>query len=277
MSLVDKAIWVIERNSMRDLTLNAIAQSCGVSRSHLANAFGSATGMSVMKYLRARRLSEAARTLAASAPDIFAVALEAGYASHEAFTRAFRDQFGVTPERVRDAGSVDGLALVGPLELASRASRALDPPRFQRLDALRVVGLAEWQSFETAIRIPAQWQRFMAYYEAIPARADPIPLGVTRAPDDEGRFEYVCAVEVNAIGNVPTDLVALEIAARRYAVFEHRGNVSAIYDTYAAIWNDALPACGCTVADAPILERHHETFDPRSGEGGLSLWIPLVD
>jgi len=60
-------------------------------------------------------------------------------------------------------------------------------------------------------------------------------------------------------------------------VFEHRGNVSAIYDTYAAIWNDALPACGCMVTDAPILERHHETFDPRSGEGGLSLWIPLVD
>ncbi|MGN6519875.1 MAG: AraC family transcriptional regulator [Dokdonella sp.] len=277
MSLVDKAVWVIERNSSRELGLDAIAQACGVSRSHVANAFGATTGLSVVKYLRGRRLSEAARTLAAGVPDILTVAFDAGYASHEAFTRAFRDRFGVTPEQVRDARSVEGLALVGPLDLVARTPRALDPPRLLRQDALRVVGLAETHTFESAIRIPAQWQRFMAYDDAIAAKADPIPLGVTRAPDDEGRFEYVCAVEVRAIGHVPTDLVAFEVPACRYAVFEHRGHVSTIYDTYAAIWNGALPASGLRVADAPILERHHETFDPRSGEGGLNLWIPLAD
>jgi AraC family transcriptional regulator len=79
MSIADQALWVIERNSNRSLTLNAIAAACGVSRSHLANAFGAATGQSVMRYLRARRLSEAARVLAAGAPDILAVALDAGY------------------------------------------------------------------------------------------------------------------------------------------------------------------------------------------------------
>ncbi len=36
MSICDKALWVIERNSGQDLTLSAVAEACGVSRSHLA-------------------------------------------------------------------------------------------------------------------------------------------------------------------------------------------------------------------------------------------------
>ena len=55
-----------------------------------------------MRYVRARRLTR--RTHAgANAPDILQVALDAGYGSHEAFTRAFRDCFGITPED--DAGT----------------------------------------------------------------------------------------------------------------------------------------------------------------------------
>jgi AraC family transcriptional regulator len=97
MPIADNAIWIIERNLDQPITLNSIAEACGISRSHLANAFGTATGLSVMKYLRARRLSNTARVLADGAPDILAVALGAGYGSHEAFTRAFREQFGRTP------------------------------------------------------------------------------------------------------------------------------------------------------------------------------------
>jgi AraC family transcriptional regulator len=48
-----------------------------------------------MRYVRGRRLTEAAKVLSDGAPDILTVALDAGYGSHEAFTRAFRDQFGV--------------------------------------------------------------------------------------------------------------------------------------------------------------------------------------
>jgi len=277
MSIADQALWVIERNSNRSLTLNAIAAACGVSRSHLANAFGTATGQSVMRYLRARRLSEAARVLAAGAPDILAVALDAGYNSHEAFTRAFRDQFALTPEAVREARSLANVPVVPPLALKAKARRILAPPRVVEQDLLRVVGLSEPCSFETTIRIPAQWQRFMPYYDAIPAKADPIPVGVSGAADEDGAFQYTCAVEVSRFGDCPEGLLQLEIAARRYAVYEHRGHVSTIYESYSAIWNEALAEGGFTMAEAPHLERHNPTFNPRTGEGGLTLWIPLAD
>lgn len=141
MSIVDRALWAMERNSEQALGLNDIADACGVSRSHLANAFGTATGWPVMKYLRARRLTEAARRLAGGASDILTVALDHGYGSHEAFTRAFRDQFGLSPEQVCGRGKLDSLATTPPLHL--RKANALPPsPQFKSLGSLKLVGLA---------------------------------------------------------------------------------------------------------------------------------------
>jgi transcriptional regulator GlxA family with amidase domain len=51
-------------------------RSNGVRR--LWVAFGAATGRSIMRYVRGRRLTEAARSLADGAPDILAVALCVG-------------------------------------------------------------------------------------------------------------------------------------------------------------------------------------------------------
>ena len=276
MSIVDRALWVIERNSGCALSLPAVAQACGVSRSHLANAFGSTTGWPVVKYLRARRLGKAAVALAAGAPDILALALEAGYGSHEAFTRAFRDQFGATPEQIRECGSTDRLALVPPLDLRERARPALDPPRLADAGAIRAVGLSQRHAFDAVIGIPIQWQAFMARYAGIPHRSDGIPIGIVQPAGEDGRFEYICAAEVTRFGRLPEGLVQVELAPRRYAVFEHRAHVSTLFDTYAAIWNEALPGHGWAPADAAVIERHQPTFDPRTGEGGLSIWVPLV-
>jgi AraC family transcriptional regulator len=276
VSFPDRALWIIERNSTQPLTLDGIAAACGVSRSHLAHAFGTATGLSVMQYVRARRLSAAARALAAGAPDILSIALDTGYGSHEAFTRAFRDRFQHTPESVRERRSVDGLALVGPLELRPQVNVRLDPPRVVNQPLMRVVGLAERCSFDATITIAAQWQRFMACYDAIPHKRDHIPIGVNYGADEDGQFLYMCGAEVHRFGERSRELLHLEIGARDYAVFEHSGHVSTIFDTYRSIWNEAMPAIGRAVADAPVIERHNPAFDPRTGEGGLTLWIPLA-
>ena len=150
MSLTNRALWVIERNLHQELTLVAIAQACEVSRYHLAHAFGSATGRSVMDYARGRRLSEAARALRAGAPDILTVALEAGYASHEAFSRAFRAQFGLTPEELRRKASLDGIALVNVMHLPAPARAALEPPEIVTDGPFNVVGLSQRTSFSAA-------------------------------------------------------------------------------------------------------------------------------
>src|SRR4029077_9953194 len=106
MNPAQKALWFIESHLADAWTLDEISAIGGVSRFHMVRAFAAATGFPVMRYVRARRLTEAARALARGAPDILSLALEADYGSHEAFTRAFRDHFGVTPETVRAATCV---------------------------------------------------------------------------------------------------------------------------------------------------------------------------
>lgn len=57
------------------------------------------------------------------------MALDTGYGSHEAFTRAFRDQFGLPPERVHAQGHLGNLALVEPIRMDQSLLVELDAPR----------------------------------------------------------------------------------------------------------------------------------------------------
>src|SRR6266566_965810 len=119
MNPAQKALWFIESHLAGNLSLDEIAGVAGVSRFHMVRAFAAATGFSVMRYVRARRLTEAARALARGAPDILTLALDSEYGSHEAFTRAFRDHFGMTPEAVRAATCLNQLKLQEPILMDS--------------------------------------------------------------------------------------------------------------------------------------------------------------
>ena len=275
MSVTEKALWVIERNHGRDLTLDDIAQACGVSKYHLAHAFGQSTGAAVMQYARGRRLTEAAQALANGAKDILDLALGSGYSSHEAFSRAFRSRFGVSPESVRANGTLDGLAIVKPMRVPDRPAAQIHAPQFISANEICCIGMSEHYMFGATEGIPGQWQRFMAVASGIPNRIQGIPIGVAMTVDAEGNFDYLCAVQVTAFTAEPSELVQLRIPARRYAVFEHRDHVATLWQTYTAIWDEWLPTHDMTSADAPSIERHKETFDPRTGNGGVDVWIPI--
>jgi AraC family transcriptional regulator len=103
MNPAQKALWFIESRLAGALTLDEVAAIAGVSRFHLVRAFAAATGLSVMRYVRARRLSEAARTLANGAPDILSVVLEADYGSHGAFTGGRCAEFRTLQRKLRSA------------------------------------------------------------------------------------------------------------------------------------------------------------------------------
>ncbi|HXQ16814.1 MAG TPA: AraC family transcriptional regulator [Caulobacteraceae bacterium] len=274
MSLAKRALWVIERQLGRPLSLATVASSCGVTRHHLAHAFGEATGYSVMEYVRARRLTEAAAALAAGASDVLQVALDAGYESHEAFTRAFKARFAVTPREVRRRGS-SRLALLPPLDLPEHGGAALLSPTIASASEIMAVGRRARQSFATTSAIPAQWRAFGPEIGWIRPIARPIPIGVMADLNDEGAFTYLCGLEVDDFAMAPADLDRVRIAPSRYAVFRHQAHVSELRRTYAAIWNAWFPQSGETPADAPIVERHDPSFRVETGYGGLEIWAPL--
>jgi AraC family transcriptional regulator len=275
MNPVAKALWFIESHFADDVTLAEISEIAGVSRFHMVRAFGVTTGHSVMRYVRGRRLTEAARALAKGAPDILMVALEAGYGSHEAFTRAFRDQFGLTPDRLRAGGTLDGLLLVEAFLMEKTERTALQPPRMEDGRALLVAGLEERFTFENVAGIPALWQRFGPHLGHVSGQVGSLAYGVCHNNDDAGGFDYVAAVEVTDFSGLPPDFNRIRIPEQRYAVFTHAGHVSTTRGTFTAIFNDWLPVSGYRMADAPLFERYDERFDIRTGDGGFEIWVPV--
>lgn len=276
MNPAQKALWYIESHLAGPLTLDDVAGVAGVSRFHLVRAFAAATGCSVMRYVRARRLTRAAQALAAGAPDILSLALEAGYGSHEAFTRAFREHFGVTPEAVRAASCLGRLKLQEPIVMNSTLLDQLRPPRFETGKAFLVAGIGERCTHENGgAGIPAQWQRFHHKVGFIPARIGNIAYGVCCNGDDAGNFDYIAGVEVADFSDLPREFARVRIAEQKYAVFTHAEHISAIRRTVHTIWNHWLPASGMKLVDAPNFERYDEKFDPSTGNGGLEIWIPV--
>jgi len=203
MNLVGKALWFIESHFAEEISLDDVAAAVDVSRFHMSRAFGLATGMAVMRYARGRRLTEAARSLSLGAPDILSVALDAGYGSHEAFTRAFRDQFGLTPEAVRLHGRVDNLKLVEPIRMSENAKVALEEPRREAGAPLLIAGLRVRYSEETIAGIPMQWQRLLPHIDDMPGRIGGKAYGVCCDFDRTGHFDYICGVAVSGVEALP--------------------------------------------------------------------------
>ena len=272
---VGKALWLIEHRPADAVSLTQIARFANVSRYHLVRAFGAATGQSVMRYARGRRLSAAARQLAGGAADILGVALDAGYGSHEAFTRAFREQFGMTPDAVRAQRHTDNIPLAEALKMDEALIVALEAPRFEIGRAMQIAGLGVRYTFEANQGIPEQWQRFAAYIGTIPGQVGNTAYGVCCNSDGAGSFEYIAGVEVSGVGELPSEFSRVRIAAQRYAVFSHRDHISRLRATVYTIWNQWLPASGHEFADAPDFERYDERFDARTGLGTVEIWLPI--
>ena len=270
-----RALWYVENHFREEIGLDEIAAAAGVSRYHMTRAFGLATGRSMMRYLRGRRLTEAARVLASGAPDILAVALEFGYGSHEAFTRAFRDQFDRTPEAVREQRSLNNLDLVKPIKMDESLLTNLEPPRFENGKTLLIAGLKERYNSESSAAIPSQWQRFVPHLGHIPGQVGRVTYGVLCNSDDAGNTEYISGVEVADFARVPQEFSRLRIPEHRYAVFTQRDHVSTIRRVWFTIFNKWLPESGYRIDEAPEFERYGEQFDAVSGSGGFEIWIPL--
>jgi len=277
MNPAQRALWYIESHLAEPMTLDEIAEIAGVSRFHLVRAFAAAVGLPVMRYVRARRLTQAARSLAKGTPDILSLALEADYGSHEAFTRAFRDQFGTTPEAVRAATCVSHLNLQEPILMDSTMLDTLAPPRFETAKAFLIAGPAERISCDNGAMIPGLWQRFHQEVADIPARVGNVAYGVCCNADDAGNFDYIAGVEVADFSDLPRRFARIRIPEQRYAVFSHKDHVASIRRTVNTIWNQWLPASGFKAADAPNFERYDEKFDPATGNGGFEIWVPVKE
>lgn len=94
----------IRTHIQEPLDRETLAAVAGFSIPHFHRVFRARVGESAISYVRRLRLERAARKLRMGAIDITEVALAAGYDTHAAFSKAFKQQFGLSPSEFRQLG-----------------------------------------------------------------------------------------------------------------------------------------------------------------------------
>lgn len=276
MSAAAKALWYIETHFADDLSLDDIAAASGVTRFHMARVFEARVGRTVMSYVRGRRLALAAQALAEGAQDILSVAIQAGYGSHEAFTRAFVAAFGLTPEQVRQRETVTDLNLQEPIRLTPPLNETASPHHFATAPALHFAGVSKRYAAQETAAIPALWQDFVPWLGHIDAQTgDAYTTYGVCYNQGENSVDYMCAVEVRQGAGLPDAFATVSTQPQTYAVFPHSGHISGLRNTWMLIWDKWLPESGLKVLPEPFFEKYGPSFNGMTGEGGLEIWVPV--
>ncbi len=106
----------IDRNCMDTFSLDKLASMAHLSKFHYHRLFHEVAGEPVAKYIKRQRMEKASQELVKTDRPIIDIALQYHYGSQEAFSRAFKQVYGVMPGKYRRmhgkvlAGSVMQLA-----------------------------------------------------------------------------------------------------------------------------------------------------------------------
>ena len=100
--LITKALnYIKSQNKKSDITIEDVATHAGFSTDYFNRIFFAHTGFNIMEYVRFSRLKKAAHLLRGTDSDILTIALDCGYEAHESFSRAFKNQYGMSPSEYR--------------------------------------------------------------------------------------------------------------------------------------------------------------------------------
>jgi AraC family transcriptional regulator len=208
------------------------------------------------------------------------LALDCGFESQEAFTRAFRRTFGITPGELKRRGGADRVcdeeSILAARDLRERLTIRPNPAR---RPAFRVAGLNGRFDRMSSSAIPALWDRLVPRLP-LPAQADPMTYGVCYSANwKEGRFNYVAGAAVAPDADLPPEIHLMDIPAQTYLVFDHALDAGAIHQQIVAgiveILSNRLCAAGATLGAGPDFECYPPGFRP-DRPATISYWIPIA-
>ena len=203
---LERVLTHIERHLFEPLSVGTLADVAGLSQFHFSRLFTARLGESVMAYVRRRRMLRAAARLGRNpgveddieAPTLIDLALDCGFESQEAFTRAFAQVFGVTPGRYkRDPIRYQASAMEKAMNQTPKERpnvTLLDG--VTRKDAFIVAGLSERISQDNMLAIPALWPKVMKH-QPFDGQKGAIGYGLCYGSNmAEGSFNYMAAFEI---------------------------------------------------------------------------------
>ena len=287
-----RAALYVERHLGEPLTLKRLADEACISTYHFHRLFRLWLGEPVMEYVRRLRLEHAAYRLRASTRPVSAIAREVGYASADAFGRAFRERFGEPPSAYQARWAASSTPPETPVMFAAAPrAAALDatstnaPPRVRvtRLDAWYLIGLRHLGPYQDVWHT---WAKLAEWAEReAPALLAAPRIGISHDDPEmvEGsriRYDACYAVgvaESNAMHALARPPVHWrEMPAAEYAVTIHHGAYHELGVAYRRLFIDWLPRSGRYPGDAPVVEWYRNSpRDVAEDRLRTALLLPL--
>ena len=102
---IKEALAYIEHNYMNDISVENIAESSNLNRSYFGKIFKEAVGKSPQEFLINYRMIKAAELLKLTHYSVNEIGTAVGYPNQLHFSRAFKNVYGVSPRKWRNANS----------------------------------------------------------------------------------------------------------------------------------------------------------------------------
>lgn len=256
------------------ISLDELAGVAHFSPYHFHRVFQGMVGEGVMEHVRRLRLERAAQRLKLTDQTIIRIAFDAGYETHESFTRAFTAMFGEAPSRFRE------IHAAMPLAKAPSGVHYRSQDRLEDFASINTGGAQMDVRTETIAPIRVAFMRHVGPYAACGATWDrlcqwagprglfgpqTVFIGISHddpqvTPPDRIRYDACFTVDETF---VPEGEVGVqEIRGGRYAVAIHRGPYEKLGETYARLCGEWAPAHGQELSAAPCFEIYRN--DPKT-------------
>lgn len=253
--VVDRIDDCIRNKNDESLTLKLLAQEFGYSESHFSRRFRQVSGMQFRDYLRYRKLAFALRQLRDTDNSVLQIALDHGFSSHEAFTRAFREAYGLTPSEYRKHPVPVALRTIlrpfdcylmenGQTGMTSTQGRVktyfVTIPAHKFLHIKNYESIGYWDFWQKQSLIPGRdCETICGLLDSIPDKLD--DLGGDEANSGSGQIMgfindpagricswgiplaecYGVRLPLDYNGPVPPQMLLMEVPEGDYIVFEH--------------------------------------------------------
>lgn len=219
------------------ITASDVAGAAGYSPYHTARIFREETGLSPFEYIRRERLTASAHALRSGSQRVLDIALDFVFASHEGFTRAFSNGFGISPKKfqscpepkgwliprryldrsksIREDNNMEQTAVIFT-QIIERPARKLILKRSKNadnyFDYCAEVGCGEHDA-------SAPWDILTTIREAL---YEPVGLWLPETMRPAGTGVYAHGVEVPAAcaGKIPEGFDVIDLAPCKLLVFQ---------------------------------------------------------
>lgn len=275
---LDKVIDFIGKHLDENLTLDQLSSVACFSKYHFHRLFTAYTGLSLQQYIRWLRLKRAAHQLIVDKDQsIIDIAIDAGFESHEAFSRVFKQTCGLSPSQFRQESSWQAWEKP-PYQLPQQGDKTMNVTVknfeerrlavFEHRGNPNLLGdtvnkLINWAKAQPINLKPKAGEAFGFAYD------DP---KTTLAA--EFRFDLAITIPEQLV--LKGEVVEKRLPAGRYAVAMHKGSRDNISDTVYAMYRNWLPKSGEELADLPCIFCYYN-FDHETAETELltECWLLL--